>query len=295
MAQNQYDPYGSEQDLSYGDMIRESATAPLKPSSYLGLYTTLPTMWSTDKGVSLPFAGKYFAHGRFAKDRFKSAISETFRMASKKGFAGWAALAGKATLGIATMGLTSSGSGRILGTKALETRISRLQKVRAGYNKKRLDLLNKWINPKLGTAIKPKSLSGKRTIAKFKNLEKEIDILQKKSTLTKETIAGLTRRRTLLKWGLRAGKAVSIIGASMFAWDLISMVAEPAGRAAIRGLDNVMTQYQQRFMPELGGRMQMSYLSQGAATERQRAIQAISKSYINGRSAFGSEAQYMHQ
>ena len=46
-------------------------------------------------------------------------------------------------------------------------------------------------------------------------------------------------------------------------------------------------------MPEMG-KLTSSYLSYGASTERQRAVRAISKGYINGRSAYGQEAAYMH-
>jgi hypothetical protein len=71
------------------------------------------------------------------------------------------------------------------------------------------------------------------------------------------------------------------------------MVVKPLAQAAIGALNNIATEYQNRFMPEMGGQLALSYMSQGAYTERQRAIQSISKSQINGRSALGQEANYI--
>lgn len=78
-------------------------------------------------------------------------------------------------------------------------------------------------------------------------------------------------------------------------WDITKMIGEPLGRYLVENTNRLVQAYQDRYMPEMGGRIALSYMSGGAATERQRAIQAISRSYINGRSAIGNEAQYMHE
>ena len=106
---------------------------------------------------------------------------------------------------------------------------------------------------------------------------------------------GATIGAKALKVGLMAGKMFAWWGIVSTMWDITQLIGAPIGRAAFRTLDEGFTRYQNRFMPELGGRLAMSYLSRGAATERQRAVQAISKAYINGRSAIGNEAQYAHR
>ena len=78
-------------------------------------------------------------------------------------------------------------------------------------------------------------------------------------------------------------------------WDSINFLMEPMGRAAVQGIDTAFNMYESVSKPELGGQLVLSYLSHGAATERQRAISAISKSHINGRSNFGQEAKFIHR
>lgn len=94
--------------------------------------------------------------------------------------------------------------------------------------------------------------------------------------------------------GLFAAKGFAAIGAISMLWDITQAIAKPVGNMLVHEGNRVMDNFHARFMPELGGRMAMSYMSTGAATERQRAVQAISKAYINGRSAFGQEAMYAH-
>lgn len=125
------------------------------------------------------------------------------------------------------------------------------------------------------------------------------------------TIAGSTvlqkARRSMAKkttWELLAGKGArsalrlarfgSWVGLSFLIKDVAMMIGEPIGRVLINRTDQILQQFDERFMPEIGGKLMTSYLSYGAATERQRAVQAISKAYINGRSAYGQEAMYMH-
>lgn len=103
------------------------------------------------------------------------------------------------------------------------------------------------------------------------------------------------------KWGMRvakfgvlAGKTVSFIGLASIAWDISKMVAEPLGRGIVGSVNSILNTYSERYNLDIGGKLSLGYLSQGAATERQRAIDAISRSHINGRSIMGSEASMMH-
>jgi len=92
----------------------------------------------------------------------------------------------------------------------------------------------------------------------------------------------------LAKWGSRGVLALSVAS-------LGYMVGEPIGRSIVQGFTDVVNNFHNRFMPEMtGSRLQEGYLTRGAATERQRAIEALSKSSLNGRSAFGQEANFFH-
>jgi hypothetical protein len=101
----------------------------------------------------------------------------------------------------------------------------------------------------------------------------------------------------------RAGARIGILGAKLGAygavaslmWDATSMVFNPIAQAGVQAIDNTFSKLEGLGRPELGGQLNMAFLSQGAATDRQRAIQAISQSRLNGRSILGQEAQYMHQ
>lgn len=110
-----------------------------------------------------------------------------------------------------------------------------------------------------------------------------------------------TNARSILTKGaiarglLSAGRAVSFIGLADIAWSVSKAVAEPLGRLMVNASDAFLNDWSNRFLPEMGGGLQPGFLTMGAATERQRALQAISKAHINGRSALGQEAQLYHR
>jgi len=88
------------------------------------------------------------------------------------------------------------------------------------------------------------------------------------------------------------GSAYYAVGSLMY--EGIKMVANPIGQAATQAVDSTFNSINNMARPELGGQLNLAFISQGAATERQRAIQAISKSRMNGRSILGQEAGMMH-
>jgi len=102
-------------------------------------------------------------------------------------------------------------------------------------------------------------------------------------------------------WGRRLFKGSMFLGKAT-AWGMIAGIVlttaagltEPIGRGIVGAADKALNAFNNRFMVETGGTLSAGFLSQGAATERQRAVQAISKAYINGRSALGQEAYFMH-
>jgi hypothetical protein len=102
------------------------------------------------------------------------------------------------------------------------------------------------------------------------------------------------KRRAAWRGAMLLGKGIAI-GATLWGvYDMAKMVAEPVGRYIVDNANRVASAYANRYMPEMGGKIALSYMSSGAATERQRAVEAISRSYINGRSAIGQEASFAH-
>jgi hypothetical protein len=118
------------------------------------------------------------------------------------------------------------------------------------------------------------------------------EVRKKLSNKFKQSSIGIGKG---IKWGMRGMKLFSYAGIASLAWGIASAVGEPIGRGIISTANETLKSYEERFMPEVGGKLRLSYLTRGSATERQRAIEAISKANINGRSAFGQESLYLHQ
>jgi hypothetical protein len=278
-----YDPYGGQtqdQQVSNGilDTGKDILTAPFRPSTYLTNYAINPWAYSHTKGIWTPFETK----GSEWKKGF-NAVKEAWK--DKGAFSGIKTGIGKFGKLVSPFGnyrvgkefLTTDYKKRVRG----RMHTSRLYMVKA--NNIRMNIHNM---EKMG--IKGEEISSLRE--KFMHnfiMSKRMDIKVAKNLK-------LLRLQTFTKWGIRGAKAGSIIGATMFAWDIASIAAKPLGQALMTGINNVAMDYQQRFMPEMGGQLQLSYLTQTNATERQRAVAAISKSYINGRSAMGNESSLMH-
>lgn len=327
MAQNVYDPYGSEQGLSLGQTVKDFATSPIRLSTYAGFYTSWPGMWSPSKGVFVPYIGKRLEEGgwKAVGTGIKSLATRNY---TERGFAG--VVRGTFSLGkdilsrAASFGMSSNAGGGFWGEKLFSeggvrvpkgidfdyssTHAAYVRKLLLKKEKQTANLAAEWGVKRAKGASKISQtileaynkgdymLSGKSIFEQASRLTERSQRFATKavSASGKYTIKAMPTRVGLLKFGAGVMKGASFVGGAMMAWDFVSMVGIPLGRAAIRGLDNVMGEYQRRFMPEMGGRLEMSYLSKGAATERQRSINAISKSYINGRSAFGEEARYLH-
>jgi hypothetical protein len=302
----QYDPYGAEQ-MTVGQTLADYATSPLRPSTYLGMWQMPGFFPSPSKGLWIPGIGKSL-ETRGIAGTLTRARSMAKAAYSKQGIVrGSLSLGAESVRRLGSFGTIGGGhvGGKWLGSSIninkLEGKVASQMLKNEMYLAEAGKLSNLY---KYTNKIKdPSHLGHVMDWKAGKKSEFQIwDSLHKKGTRNLQRyqkLLGAAKSgrglKIAAKVGLSAGKVVSMVGAAMFAWDMISMVGEPLGRAAIRTLDNTLTEYNNRFMPETGGRLELSYLSQGAATERQRAIQAISKSYINGRSAFGSEASYMHQ
>lgn len=100
--------------------------------------------------------------------------------------------------------------------------------------------------------------------------------------------------RGAVRGGVAFAKGFAYFELAKLAWDTINMFAEPIGRSMVAQADASLQQFKSIARPELGGSIAMGYMSRGAATERQRALAAISKSQLNARSAMGNEASMLH-
>lgn len=109
----------------------------------------------------------------------------------------------------------------------------------------------------------------------------------------RELLANVVKRHGT-KIAAAGFKTASIIGIASLMWDVASLVGEPVGRAVMNNINEGFSALQNIGRPE-GNRLSLSYLSVGAATERQRAISAISRSQLNARSALGNEGALIHQ
>lgn len=305
-----YDPYGGqlpEQQMDAGSIAGDLALAPLRPSTYLYGYLW-PGAFSNKKGIMTPFETR----GSKWKEEFSN-IKNSFKAGKSKGI--------KSIWGSAQrLGPFGPGHRILVGNvdKLNELKIkqsryiisggnagnaSRMASMRLNEAVKLKDSL--WNDFKSGEYYKSgpgkmretynkQALGVRREINSLDTRISRLNILAEGRGKQLAVLSKEIKFRTLAKWGIRAGKAGSLIGAGMLAWDLASVVAAPLAQAGMTALNAAANAYQSRYMPEMGGQLQLSYLSQGAATERQRAISAISKAYINGRSSFGSEGSMMH-
>lgn len=291
-----YDPYGGqlpEQQMNNSISIGDVATYGIKPSSYVQMAMVYPGMWSPNKGINVPFK-------RLAKDishQFNSAVRlrnnpelakrYTARFGKPDKLKSVSSLVSRGVKGSFLLGMNEAGyvGGDWLNKKETpiyKRRVNRRDfKIALGEAKK--EYFNSY-DPKGLNKIKWKLFGRLQAGSRVKD-EVGAHVITKMGYSTAQKFA---------RFGLGAAKAGSIVGAGMLAWDLASIVAAPLAQAGMNIINSAANTFQSRYMPEMGGQLQLSYLSQGAATERQKAVQAISKSYINGRSAFGSEGALFH-
>lgn len=98
-----------------------------------------------------------------------------------------------------------------------------------------------------------------------------------------------------MRIGAGIGKGFAYYQIAKFAYSMINMAFEPLGRSAIGAVDSIFNSKDLLGLPEMGGNLKMEYLTRGAATERQRAMQAIQKSRLNARQGMGGEAALIHR
>lgn len=324
-----YDPYGGqlpEQQMSNDGIGKDLLLYPIKPSSYFEMAKVTPFLYSPTRGVRIPYLKliqdikkanilgsvnpKGGLQGLYSKTG--KGISQTISAGQKianfrQSISPFVKRAVKSSL-VLGLNETSFVGGSYLDPKAVVGRwqtatqksIFNTIMTNGSVPRKRAEELSK----KLAKEAVQKGSVG--TFNPFSKRLDAIDIGMKGKWSSTDTLTGSgkkidlsslrTAKRTafLGRTALRAAKVGSYVGAAMLAWDIASIVAAPLAQAGMNIINSAANTFQSRYMPEMGGQLQLSYLSQGAATERQRSIQAISKAYINGRSAFGSEGSMMH-
>lgn len=304
------DPYGQ---MSTGAQIKDFALSPYRPGTWLSLYGSNPFMWSMEKGVYVPFIGRHIeTGGRF----IPATLKHIGRSYEGRGIIGGTVTAARRTIGALHKGGmvgkrwlgNTPARHAATGLSSVREKISR-QLIRNEIISSEIGAINERLSGITGNYLGANK--GKlRGIAKGRRMlldelapyeemlsagKKNLSRYQKTASRLASKVGSATRVRTVAKLGIAGAKGVSIVGAAMFAWDMMKMVGEPLGAYAMNELYRGATNMQNRFMPEMGGQLAMSFLSRGAATERQRALMAMSKASITGRSAFGQEAALMHQ
>jgi hypothetical protein len=287
------DPWGQ---MTVGDIAKETIASSLNPASYAGAYLAWPGMWSIEKGVYVPHIGQYLESphklgrtirhiGRAYKGRgvisgTSVAAGRTVKALFKGGHVGKRFFNSSKTI-------HKKAVAKAYGSAVFSQEVASWKNVSSAYTSNIPGFGKNYINKEAGLATQ-------RAMNAYKS--GSIPLKYKDSyKLAMKTASGKVRMATAAKVGIAGMKAVSVVGMAMLAWDIIKIAGEPMGAYAMNSLNAGMNRLQSAFSPELGGRLSPAYLSSGAATERQRAIQAMSKSYISGRSAFGQEASYMHQ
>lgn len=316
------DPYGAY-DSQPMDEQQGSGFSPLGAVGeyYKFKYTAMPSTWSPGKGIATPFG----ITGTSAKSWLDKAVTagtvdDDFSIGRFMGNA-WK---NRGDL------FGGEGTGRVFGSAGDKKLINKIidyrQRAQAHLSTLRTrigDIPRDMVRPKYGSDfVRFKGKTGKGWIPRAykrtsfrvgnkiveekaleetaKNWEKA-NVLGKRARTTKARIgqlskklSGVKRTAFMKQAAIGTAKAASFIGAAMMIADIGMMIGQPIGRAIVEQTNAAMERAENRFMPELGGKLNAAYLSYGAATERQRALQAISKSHINGRSAFGTEAALMH-
>ena len=311
---NQYQAYQDKQESS--SIIKDLVISPVSAQAWM--YGHMPSMWSGTEGVHVPISMKYAKTvGRAVKEawgkkRYGAAAGNSLKMLGALrpfGFGGSRVLAFK-NYEDQVAHLKEGVSSMTRGKARLEKKIRQMHKPIAQAKKAGLAAKQVWKNrPMARLDLYPsdkaewvkKGAKWGAEEAKFAKraagVHKKIDsLVGHRQTLIKKlnNYKTLSVARGATKFAIRGAKMVSMFGATMFALDMAKMIGEPVGRAIMSEIDMAAQKWNDRFLPEMGGELQMSYLTRGAATERQRALNAMSKSQITGRSGFGQEAKYAH-
>lgn len=304
------DPWGQQ---SAAGQVKDYLVSPYTPGFWAGMYTANPRMWSIGEGVYVPFIGRYLENPREGLSALRhigrsyrgrgiiggtvTAIGRTIRAAHRGGMVGQRFFRTGELASTGLKEIQANIASRFRTESVLRTKIGH----RVGLVGREFDEFVEATGRRVVSAMRTGKKTAAITLPGMKGTLGSVSVKQATRGLSKTSSSALMKGglgkaalRTPLKLGLAAGKALSTVGLAMFAWDLIKAVGEPLGAAAMSTAYSTAQRIQDRFMPEMGGSLSVAYLTRQAATERQRALQAMSKASITGRSAFGQEAAMMH-
>lgn len=313
-----YDPnYGNPNIAPEQESPAAMVAGFVSPIGYLQWkYTMSPNTWSPNRGIAVPFGGRNFKGGaRIKVGGIQKNISRKKAIKLfKEGKIGKFAVA-KAFVG----GSWRTGSKTLRMEKVAIGRMKQMQN--AIYNqlidkrtlrpqtayKLSKQLMGKFYTDALPNTRKYKGRYQITKLSKLSDTDKGILNTAMESVYgsaakgkmrplnTKLNMGALVGRARFIRSIATVGKIGSVVGAGMFLWELTQAIGEPVGRALMNDVNSGLTAWENRFTPEVGGRLSYDYLTRGAATERQRAIQKMDQSQINGRTYLGNESSYIHQ
>jgi len=309
-----YDPYADQRENpTVANIVKEN----LNPVGLLKFqYMYNPGTWSGTKGIWVPGAS-----GKDIASAYRRTV-RAFRRSEDGGILKGLGTAGKEAWGVSTTSRRVLGQGgrTLSGTSAkgidiLQRRLYREQFRKTmyktaikGYKSAGIEVtesMMKQMSKEFALKVKNfmKMTPEERLedpVTKALMDEGRLRVMPSSIKLTTEATNGLYKApasaftKNAVKWGIRGMKVVNYAMIAFTLWDMTKMIGEPVGRYLVENVNRVSNQFANRYAPEMGGQIALSYMSTGAATERQRAVQAISRSYINGRSALGNEAELMH-
>jgi hypothetical protein len=332
MSASFYSPYESNNTEGYGEVFKQRLKETFSVGTAAYAFAINPNNFSITEGLRVPFSGFFRkelwkgAGADFKNKNFGSLIGRTWQGLTKPQRFGMTAHAqAKATsysaramvsknakildktifgtsrkLADELVQYANTGKNQGIGTLASKTAIRRsirdnlrvgglttqdqaTKLIGAAFGDPTGEVVQK-LNSKIRTTMTSKIIqAGEATNSQLSLLS---------AVAQKGNVANFTRRA--IKGSLLGGKVTAIAMLATLIGSTAMSLGEPIGAAMISSVDKGLNLYNNRFAVEMGGGLARGYLSSGAATERQRAVQAISKAYINGRSAVGQEAFYLH-
>jgi hypothetical protein len=109
--------------------------------------------------------------------------------------------------------------------------------------------------------------------------------------MTKLSSASFARTVNTAMYVSRLGSFITPIATGWFVGSAIGRAAELSFKAGMSAIQYAAAKAEQLRSLEFGGTLGAGYRTQSAATERQRAMQALQRNHMGGRRALGTEAQ----
>lgn len=281
----QMDPY---QDINSvptaGSVAGSIAKAAINPFNWPALF---PNAFDVNRGITVPFFNRYDLSFSNIKKAFTRLNSTAWKEHPARSF-------------LYSINRMKSKKPKIIGYD----RFSNYNKLRQIYQEQlsEINKLSRKLEPNTkGYHLKKMkinkvkdNLQNPSNLKKlYKNDKKALDAINYLEKSGKKLTRGHLLGTKAMRMGMRAAKFAGYASLVAGVIELGMMVGEPLGRAIVSNANSAITSIQNRYMPEMTmGGLQHGFLTQAAATERQRAIEALSKSSLNGRSAFGQEAMY---